>query len=411
MLFIVSSYLFLACDTVDDLEKLNNQVFLKLYGGIGSEEGKDFIQLPDGGFVIVGYTSSYTEDDRDIFVVRTDQNGNEIWSNRYGDNLINIGNSVILTDNNTLIVCGETIQVNGRRDILIKEIDLDGNELNSLTHGEIDSDEYGTDIIKAISDGYLILGNSVFGNPINPDSAYFYLLEVDENLIVKPNRDRPFIGDKNNFNQGMAVSIYQGQEYLCFGTTKEGGVNAPPGSNNFYIFKIGEIGDATNTQNFFGTNLNEIGTSLAKISGGYLLTGYQINGNRHIPYLVKVNDDLALNPVWQNTFDVPYNSSVISRTPTSVIETMDGNIVILMNSDIQPFGSEIGLMKINSSGQDVIWENSFGSNNNDKTGGIIELRDGQFVMCGSIGFGEENNEEINKMGLFKTNPFGELIPL
>ncbi len=400
-----------SCEDKGEFERLKKEVFIKLFGGVGSEEGNDFIQLDDGGFVIVGSTTSYAEGDKDMFVVRTDENGNEIWSNKYGDELMNIARSVVLSNNNTLIICGETVQENGRRDILVKEVDLSGNELNSLVHGTLEGDESGVDVIRAITDGYLVLGNNIFGSLENPDSSYFYLLEIDQSFQIKPNKDRPLIGDKNNINEAAAVQTYQDQEYLCFGTTKEGGVNAPPGSKNMYFFKIGEIGDATNTQNFYGSTNDELGTAFTKVAGGYLLAGYQINGNRNIPFLVKVNSNLGLEPVWQIMIDEPYDGNVISRTPTSVIETNDGNYMILMNSVVQPFGSEIGLMKISFSGNEILWENAFGSNNNDLTGKIIENDEGGYFMCGSIGFGEENNEIINKMGLFKTNPIGELIPV
>ncbi len=414
LIFILSAIILLvSCEDKGTLEKLNDQVFIKLYGGVGSEEGFDFIQLDDGGFVIVGSTSSYNEGDIDVFVVRTDKNGDQIWANHYGDEMANVARSLTISANNTIVLCGETLQGNGRRDILVKEIDLSGAELRTLTHGSATEDEHGVDIVNAISDGYLILGNTIFGSIEQPDSSYFYLLEVDLNLQVKPNRDRPLIGRKNKLNTAAAVSIFQDQEYLCFGNTLDGGggTNAPLGSQNMYIFKIPEVGDGTNSQNFFGTTAKEIGTAFTKVGGGYLLVGYQINGNRNLPYLVKVNNNLSLQPVWESVIDVPYKGVSISRTPTSVIEANDGNYLILMNSFVQPFGTEIGIMKVDVSGQNVIWENNFGSNNNDNCGKLIDLEEGGVVMCGSIGFGEENNEVINKMGLIKTNSFGELVPL
>ncbi len=408
MLILTTGFWF-GCDDAESLEPYRNQVFIKLFGGTGSEEGNDFLQMNDDGFIIVGSTTSYDEGDKDVFIVKTDSVGNKQWTRRYGDQFDNLARSVILSsDNNSIIICGETQRENDRRDILLIELDLNGNLINQQNHGRAEWDEFGVDIIEAISDGYLIVGNNVdLGN--NPDSAYIYLLEVDENLQAKPNRDRPLVGDRAFFNEGASAMIYNDLNYLCFGTSQKGGGSAPDGNENFYLFRILEQGNETGSPQFFGSNLREYGTSFTKVSGGYLLAGYQINGNRNIPYVVKVDGNL--NFVWERVLDVTYNNASISREPTSVIQTNDGGFLLLMKSLVQPYGSEIGLMKLNFTGDQIEWETSFGSQNNDLTGSVIQLSDDYFILCGSLGFGEENNTEINKMGLIKANPTGELVPL
>ena len=53
MLLLALLFLY-ACDTPEDVVPYQGQTFLQLYGGNGSEEGRDLLHLPEGGFVMVG---------------------------------------------------------------------------------------------------------------------------------------------------------------------------------------------------------------------------------------------------------------------------------------------------------------------------------------------------------------------
>ena len=122
----------LSCDNADKLRPLQNQVFIKVYGGIKSEKGNSLAQLPDGGFILTGSTSSLSsgDDDTDVFIVRTDSVGNELWNRNFGRDGNDQANSVIVSrSGNSVIVCGESEEgfESVNRDIYIMEVDLLGN--------------------------------------------------------------------------------------------------------------------------------------------------------------------------------------------------------------------------------------------------------------------------------------------
>jgi len=60
--------------------------FIKYYGHVKDNEGKGLIQTADLGYIMIGSTTSYITDSResDVFVVKTDSLGNEMWSMSYG---------------------------------------------------------------------------------------------------------------------------------------------------------------------------------------------------------------------------------------------------------------------------------------------------------------------------------------
>lgn len=82
---------------VNDIGAGNNDVFLvktdtsgnvlwsKTYGGSGSEWGYEIVSVP-GGYIVSGSATSFGFGQADLFVFKTDDSGNLIWSKTYGGN-------------------------------------------------------------------------------------------------------------------------------------------------------------------------------------------------------------------------------------------------------------------------------------------------------------------------------------
>ncbi|MBK8910164.1 MAG: T9SS type A sorting domain-containing protein [Chlorobi bacterium] len=107
-----------------------------------------------GGYISVGY-STWEEDSsnpNDVYVVRTDNNGNKIWENTYdigGANGIDAGRSLIeLSDNTGFMITGITDLGTGNFDIFLMKIDCDGGVLWTRTYGGA-QEEQAMDIAEA----------------------------------------------------------------------------------------------------------------------------------------------------------------------------------------------------------------------------------------------------------------------
>jgi len=90
------------------LLQLENTIWCKTYGGSASDGGNSICQTADGGFVICGYTFSFGNGNSDVYLIKTNSDGDTIWSQTYGSTGPDLAFSVQETNDNGFIICGTT---------------------------------------------------------------------------------------------------------------------------------------------------------------------------------------------------------------------------------------------------------------------------------------------------------------
>jgi len=374
-----------------------------LYGGNGSDEGYDILQLDDEGFILVGSTTSNTLGDKDVLIIRTDKDGNELWQNHLGRQGDDIGRSVILGNNNTLYICGESVQsalaVTEFRDVYVLNVSIDnGSLISEKVFGDSLRDEYGTDIINSVNNGFLITSTRVY-----TDSTVFYMIETDQSLNPLQERIARKRGS-DSFSSASAVSTSSDvslNPYYCFGTVYESAI----GVRKFLSFKFRTTGDQAIDPEVYGFNTgNSYCTDVIQsVDNGFYMCGYYQEGNVNQEMIVKIND--RRQEIWKKTYPNEYNRSV---GETGIFQTADGGF--LVTSVIQlddPKNDEISLLRLDAAG-DLVWRNTFGSDANDKGSRVVEMSDGGFAIVGTVGF-EINTNSQSKLCLMKVNKDGNLI--
>ena len=113
-----------------------NEIWSQQYGGSSYDKASSIISTKDG-FLIIGSTSSYGNGNYDMFVIKTDQKGNKIWQNTYGDFFNEYGYTAEVSSNGYVIM-GTKQNCEGNvfdctTKVWVVYIDKDGNQLSTKT--------------------------------------------------------------------------------------------------------------------------------------------------------------------------------------------------------------------------------------------------------------------------------------
>ena len=109
------------------------------YGGESIDAAIDMKQTTDGGFIMTGYTFSYGAGNSDVYVIRTDSNGQVLWQKTFGGALNDIGHAIAETADGGFVIAGETESFSvSNRDIYLVRLNADGELQWSFTYGGMD---------------------------------------------------------------------------------------------------------------------------------------------------------------------------------------------------------------------------------------------------------------------------------
>lgn len=98
------------------------------YGGSEWDGGEAVQQTSDGGYIVVGYTWSFDAGEGDVWLIKTNASGDEEWSRTFGDKSYDWGSSVQQTNDGGYVIAGETRSVNtGTVDVWLIKTDAEGN--------------------------------------------------------------------------------------------------------------------------------------------------------------------------------------------------------------------------------------------------------------------------------------------
>ncbi len=114
-----------------------NRVFYKTYGGAKSDYGQDVVETSEGGFFITGWTWSFGAGDKDVYIVKTDAQGNKAWEKTFGGPYAEHGFSGRQTADGGYVIVGDTIEKNAAayEQIYVVKTDSAGSLLWNMTMG------------------------------------------------------------------------------------------------------------------------------------------------------------------------------------------------------------------------------------------------------------------------------------
>ncbi|MBI4931371.1 MAG: gliding motility-associated C-terminal domain-containing protein [Bacteroidetes bacterium] len=159
------------------LDAVGNHQWSKTYGGTYLDFGYDARQTNDGGYIMTGSSYSFGGG-LQMYMVKTDVNGTMLWDKVYGgtNGLEDYGFSVRQTTDGGYITCGGTQTYGaGNTDVFLVKTDSDGNTQWSKTYGGFNND-CGFVVRQTTDGGYAIAGAT---NSIGAGGYDDFLLKTD----------------------------------------------------------------------------------------------------------------------------------------------------------------------------------------------------------------------------------------
>jgi len=135
-----------------------NEIWNRTFGGAAKDEGFSVQATPDGGCVVAGCTASYGAGDNDVWLVKTDADGNKLWDKTFGGAGSDVAHSVVLTQDGGFAVAGYTSAPGaGPSDVWLIGTDASGNRLWDRKRGGGD-DDVAQSIAQTPDGGYVVAG-------------------------------------------------------------------------------------------------------------------------------------------------------------------------------------------------------------------------------------------------------------
>jgi hypothetical protein len=362
------------------IDAIGNKKWEKTFGGSGEDLGRSVSQTRDGGYVIVGTTYSFGAGSADVYLIKTDSEGNKIWEKTFGGKDFDFGDCVAQTRDGGYVIVGSTDSFGaGKSDVYLIKTDSDGNKIWEKTFGGKDFDD-GYSITQTNDGGYVIVGKT---ESFGAGSADVYLIKTDSdgNKIW----EKTFGG--KGFDWGFSVAQSSDGGYIVAGLTYShmGGSNsAGVRDSDVYLIKTDSEGNKIWEKTFGSKGYDEVGYSVVQTSdGGYIIASKTRRGEYLGLYLVKT--DTQGNKVWEKIWGGLGGFSFVS-----VSQTSDGGYVITGSTKSFGLGKpDIYLVKTDPAGN-KIWEKIFGGSAGDLGCSIALTSDGGYIMVGktdSIGAG------------------------
>jgi len=152
-------------------------MFVTSFGGSDYDYGELVQQTADGGYIITGNTKSFGSGGYDVWLIKTDSNGNEEWNRTFGGSENDYGKSVQQTLNGGFIITGNSGSFGDNfSDIWLVKTDYLGNEEWNQTILSGSYFDRSKSVQQTTDEGYVVTGNTQsFGN----GSSDVWLIKTD----------------------------------------------------------------------------------------------------------------------------------------------------------------------------------------------------------------------------------------
>jgi hypothetical protein len=234
------------------LDNAGNTQWSQYYRWWNQDYSNFVTQTSDGGYILTGYSNSFSIGEFDVYSIKIDASGGIMWARCYGGTGNEFGNSIRETADAGYIIGGYTFSFGNLGDGYVIKIYGDGGYNWSKTYGGSGLDNIKD--LQRVSNGYIACGSTTSFGLIVADG---YILNIDNQGFVYWSRTF----GSNGAGESSLNSVKQISDggYILGGSFQSSMMNA----GDMCLLKL--FGDGA---------FNDIATSVGvKTDGGYLLAG------------------------------------------------------------------------------------------------------------------------------------------
>jgi hypothetical protein len=203
-------------------------LWTRIYGGSSDDAASSVQQTNDGGYIVAGGTMSFGAGDYDFYLVKTGSHGDTLWTRTYGGNSYDYANSVQQTDDEGYIVAGCTYSFGaGSYDCYLVKTDSQGDTLWTRTYGRSDYD-FAWSVQQTTDGGYIVAGGTGWSSGAGSDDCY----------LVKTDSQGDTLWTRT-YGGGYGEEALSVQQTIDGGYIMAGYTTSFEGYSDFYLVKTG----------------------------------------------------------------------------------------------------------------------------------------------------------------------------
>jgi hypothetical protein len=350
-------------------------LWARTFGGSNIDIGHSVQQTSDMGYVITGYTRSFgSTSGRNVWLVKTDADGNLEWQNAFGGNNDDEGYSIKQTSEGGYIISGHTKSFGaGGKDVLLIKADADGNQEWLKTYGGNFDDE-GYSVLQTPDGGYLIAGVT---SSFSSGGRDVWLVKTDSGGNQEWTKS---LGGMSSDGAWSVVQTTDGGFALAGWTFSYG----PGPLGNAWLVKTDATGNQLWQKAFGGSDVDRAHDLKQLDDGGYILTGYTSSSGAGLYDMLLIRTDSLGNEIWTKTFGGSgrdYGQSVLQIADDGGFLAAGYTLSYGMGSD------DMWLVRTDVNGE-LLWHKTLGGSSSDVAFSVQQSFDGGFIVTGhTLSFG------------------------
>jgi CSLREA domain-containing protein/uncharacterized delta-60 repeat protein len=266
-------------------------VWQKTYGGSVGEGANDIQQTADGGYIVAGYTYSFGAGEQDCWILKLNADGTIVWQKTYGGSGNDGARDIQQTADGGYIVVGKTTSFGaGSNDLWILKLNADGTIVWQKTYGGSGGED-ARDIQQTADGGYIVVGGTLsFG--AGSSDCWILKLNADGTIAWQ----KTYGGSSGDNLDSIQQTSDDG--YIAAGTTLSFG----EGEQDCWILKLNADGSVAWQKTYGGSGGENVRDIQQTADGGYIVAAYSYSfgaGGRDY-WIVKLNADGSV--AWQKTY-------------------------------------------------------------------------------------------------------------